>query len=356
MARPWTPLTSPSACRAADHSSGTAAWSTSDGRMESADDSRDARTLSYACSQPRRLRRPSADCSAVRTGAPRTISASQRHGSGSRGSGIRDQALPAVREQLADQPVRVPVRLRARREHRDVPEARHPLRGGDRRLAEPRRPREGHRDVSGLRGPERAAARRLHARRRHDRRRLVRRRHGGRCGLGRGCRDDDVDAGERHADLDRADRHRVDRQPDPDRGLHVHGRQGRTVYLQSKATCSGPLQWELLGPDGVPLDGSVVCNDLLREVLPSEGTYTVRVNADRNAMGAYGFSLLSVPATVVTPISLGQGVNGLTRCRGPVGGLHFRWVRARGRLCAARRRLHEPPAVDAAQPRRDTHR
>ena len=88
------------------------------------------------------------------------------------------------------------------------------------------------------------------------------------------------------------------------------GVKDETVYLQSKATCSGSLQWELLGPDGVPLDGSVVCNDLLREVLPSEGTYTVRVNADRNAMGAYGFSLLSVPATVVTPISLGQGVNG----------------------------------------------
>jgi len=82
------------------------------------------------------------------------------------------------------------------------------------------------------------------------------------------------------------------------------------VYLQSKATCSGSLSWELLGPDGTPLDGSVVCNDLLRQVLPSEGTYTVRVNADRNATGAYGFSLLSVPATVVMPITLGQGVSG----------------------------------------------
>ena len=88
------------------------------------------------------------------------------------------------------------------------------------------------------------------------------------------------------------------------------GVKDETVYLQSKATCSGSLRWELLGPDGGPLDGSVVCNDLLRQVLPSEGTYTVRVNADRNAMGAYGFSLLAVPATVVTPISLEQGVNG----------------------------------------------
>ncbi|HEY7969988.1 MAG TPA: RHS repeat-associated core domain-containing protein [Candidatus Limnocylindrales bacterium] len=88
------------------------------------------------------------------------------------------------------------------------------------------------------------------------------------------------------------------------------GTKDEAVYLQSKATCSGSLQWELLGPDGVPLDGSVVCTDLLRQLLSAEGTYTVRVNADRNAMGAYGFSLLAVPATVVTPISLGQGVNG----------------------------------------------
>ncbi len=134
------------------------------------------------------------------------------------------------------------------------------------------------------------------------------------------------------------------------------GVKDETVYLQSKATCSGSLQWALLGPDGTPLDGSVVCNDLLRQVLHPRGTYTVRINADRNAMGAYGFSLLSVPTTVVTPISLGQGVNGSLSAAGQWQDFHLRWVRARGGLWATRRRLHEPPAVDAAQPRRDTHR
>jgi RHS repeat-associated protein len=87
------------------------------------------------------------------------------------------------------------------------------------------------------------------------------------------------------------------------------GTSGQIVYLRTHATCAGSLTWALLAPDGHPLAGSLVCNDLERVVLPSEGTYTVRINGDRSASGAYAFSVLAVPATVVTPISAGQTVS-----------------------------------------------
>lgn len=85
---------------------------------------------------------------------------------------------------------------------------------------------------------------------------------------------------------------------------------GQIVYLQTHVTCTGPLAWHLLGPNGSDLAGSQVCNDLGRVALPSEGTYTIAVNKDRSTTGAYGFTLSSVPATVVTPVSPGQTVNG----------------------------------------------
>ncbi len=85
---------------------------------------------------------------------------------------------------------------------------------------------------------------------------------------------------------------------------------GQVVYLQTHATCTGSLGWQLLGPDGGSLAGSLVCNDLQRQVLGTEGTYTIRVNPDHSATGDYSFSLLTVPATVVTPISIGQTVSG----------------------------------------------
>ena len=85
---------------------------------------------------------------------------------------------------------------------------------------------------------------------------------------------------------------------------------GQVVYLQTHATCAGSLGWQLLGPGGGSLAGSLVCNDLQRQVLQTEGTYTIRVNADHSAAGDYSFSLLAVPATVVTSISIGQTVSG----------------------------------------------
>ncbi len=85
---------------------------------------------------------------------------------------------------------------------------------------------------------------------------------------------------------------------------------GQVVYLQTHATCTGSLGWQLLGPDGGSLAGSLVCNDLQRQVLGTEGTYTIRVNPDHSATGDYSFSLLAVPSTVVTPISIGQTVSG----------------------------------------------
>ena len=85
---------------------------------------------------------------------------------------------------------------------------------------------------------------------------------------------------------------------------------GQIVYVQAQVTCTGPLGWDLLGPDGSDLAGSEVCDDLGRVVLRAEGTYTIVVNPDRSATGAYGFTLSAVPVTVVTQVTLGQTVTG----------------------------------------------
>ena len=101
---------------------------------------------------------------------------------------ILDRSDPAFATKLYSQfgnswrikPVRVAVRLPARREHRDVHGPGHPVRTGDGRLDPGGR--QGHRagDLPGRRCPVRTASRRLPHRCRDDRRRLVRRRDRGR--------------------------------------------------------------------------------------------------------------------------------------------------------------------------------
>ena len=86
------------------------------------------------------------------------------------------------------------------------------------------------------------------------------------------------------------------------------GNAGEIVYVQAHDACAAGLDWTLLGPDGGSLAGSLTCNDLQRLVLGTEGTYTIDVNGDRSATGDYSFSVLAVPATTTTPLSLGQAV------------------------------------------------
>ena len=88
------------------------------------------------------------------------------------------------------------------------------------------------------------------------------------------------------------------------------GVPGEAVYLQStNSQCNGTLSWALVAQDGGNLGGTLVCRDLEREELHSGGIYTVRINGDKTAAGPYGFTVLAVPATVVTPVSAGNPVS-----------------------------------------------
>ena len=88
------------------------------------------------------------------------------------------------------------------------------------------------------------------------------------------------------------------------------GTAGQAVYPQAHGDCAGTLTWDLLGQGGGDLAGSLTCHDLERVVLPSEGTYTIRVNGEHSGAGAYSFTVLAVPQTVVTPVQLGGTVSG----------------------------------------------
>ncbi|HEY8636388.1 MAG TPA: RHS repeat-associated core domain-containing protein [Candidatus Limnocylindrales bacterium] len=101
------------------------------------------------------------------------------------------------------------------------------------------------------------------------------------------------------------------------------GIAGQAVYLQAHATCNGSLSWDVVGPSGGLLADERVCVDLQRVELRTSGTYTIRINNDRSASGAYGFSLLAVPATVVTPISIGQTVSGALTAPGQLADYTF---------------------------------
>ncbi|MGZ6345778.1 MAG: hypothetical protein ACXWOW_10740 [Candidatus Limnocylindrales bacterium] len=88
------------------------------------------------------------------------------------------------------------------------------------------------------------------------------------------------------------------------------GSAGGIVYLEHQASCTAGLLWELRGPSGEALPSTIACDDLGRVVLPADGTYTIRFSGNQTATGAFSFTLLAVPATVVTPITLGQAVSG----------------------------------------------
>ena len=94
------------------------------------------------------------------------------------------------------------------------------------------------------------------------------------------------------------------------------GTKGELVYLQAHGDCSGTLGWDLVGPNGAGVGGTPACHDLGRESLPSAGTWTVRINGDQSTTGTYAFSVLAVPATVVTPVTTGASMSGSLQAPG----------------------------------------
>ena len=88
------------------------------------------------------------------------------------------------------------------------------------------------------------------------------------------------------------------------------GTAGQVVYLEHGDSCTAQIDWELRPPSGGSLGSTSSCNDLGRTTLRASGTYTVRFFGDHVTTGPYAFTLLAVPATVVTPVALGQTVSG----------------------------------------------
>jgi RHS repeat-associated protein len=86
---------------------------------------------------------------------------------------------------------------------------------------------------------------------------------------------------------------------------------GEIVYGHAEGDCATGLQWVLLGPRGVLLGmGPGICQEIGRVVLPTAGTYTVRVRSDGTATGAYRFLVTAVPPTKVDAVAPGQSVMG----------------------------------------------
>jgi RHS repeat-associated protein len=87
---------------------------------------------------------------------------------------------------------------------------------------------------------------------------------------------------------------------------------GETVYLESKLQkCEANTPWwQLLGPDGSEDGYGTACQDIGRVVLTSAGTWTVNVFSRGGSTGPYAFTVLSVPATTTTQITIGELVAG----------------------------------------------
>jgi len=85
---------------------------------------------------------------------------------------------------------------------------------------------------------------------------------------------------------------------------------GEIVYLEAHGACVTGLGWNLTAPDGSLQAFSVACRDIGREVLPTAGIWTVEVSSQGTATGAYGFTVLAVPAPTTMALSLGQPVSG----------------------------------------------
>ncbi len=85
---------------------------------------------------------------------------------------------------------------------------------------------------------------------------------------------------------------------------------GDVVFLKASSTCVDGLYWALLRPDGTRQDFNLTCRDVGRQMLATSGTWTVRVYSDGTAVGAYAFTVLSVPPLTTQAISVGQPVTG----------------------------------------------
>jgi RHS repeat-associated protein len=85
---------------------------------------------------------------------------------------------------------------------------------------------------------------------------------------------------------------------------------GDVIYLDAQGPCASGLTWALIGPSGPSDIGlSYSCTDLGRFVLHDAGTYTVVVNGDGTATGAYAFEIIGAPAEVTSAITVGQTVS-----------------------------------------------
>jgi len=85
---------------------------------------------------------------------------------------------------------------------------------------------------------------------------------------------------------------------------------GEIVYLEAHGACVTGLGWNLSAPDGSLQAFNVACRDIGREVLPTGGIWSVEVSSQGTATGAYGFTVLAVPAPTTATLSLGQPVSG----------------------------------------------
>ena len=88
------------------------------------------------------------------------------------------------------------------------------------------------------------------------------------------------------------------------------GGNGQAVYLEHGAACTPPIEWELVAVRRRRSSSTVRATTWTGSTSPTAGTYTIRFAGDHATIGPYSFSLLAVPATVVTPITVGQTVSG----------------------------------------------
>jgi RHS repeat-associated protein len=87
------------------------------------------------------------------------------------------------------------------------------------------------------------------------------------------------------------------------------GTAGQRLFFDARVGSIFALHWALAGPDGTVLfSDSFSDHDTL--ALPSTGEYALTVDGRNGQTGSYQFKVWEVPATVVTPINLGQVVSG----------------------------------------------
>jgi len=85
---------------------------------------------------------------------------------------------------------------------------------------------------------------------------------------------------------------------------------GQVVYLDAQGDCVDDLWWRLLRPDGTLFAFERTCQDIGREVLPEVGDWIIEVYSDTKALGAYSFTILSVPPAMESAITVGSELSG----------------------------------------------